>query len=569
MFDAVYKRLDNTRILRKLFIAPTLVTLFMIGTAAIAQYASWQQSTSLDQVANVAFVKQELGALARMEARSSQYNLFRMISWLANSEDHAAAKDSAQAVLAGISEIKQALETLDNTFALIADEHKAVGEARDALKDYAEAVAAVIDMSSDAAMALTFMSGAEVTFSKLDTRLANLQKLEKGQAQSSVDGAKETAAKMTRTFLTMLALAIASALIVTRWMSRLIAQPIVDMIEVMKALSAGNKAVSIPETRRGDEIGSMAKAVLVFREAMIKAETLAAEQTRDNQAKVQRTNRLETSARSFEQNVTGVVRAVSSATVQLESSAQSMSATADQTSQRSVAVASASDEASANVQTVAAAAEELSSSVAEIGRQMIQSNQIAAQAVTEADRTDAAIEGLSAAVQQIGAVVELINQIAGQTNLLALNATIEAARAGDAGKGFAVVALEVKSLATQTAKATDDIAGQIRAVQDATAQSVHAIRGIGRTIRQVSEIATNICFAVEMQTLATQKIARNVQLAASGTSEVSSNIADVTMAAGETGRAACDVLTAAREMTRQTETLQTEVVKFLAEVKAA
>jgi methyl-accepting chemotaxis protein len=569
MFDTLIKRLNDTRILSKLFLAPTLITVFMIVTAAVAQYGSRQQSAALDQVANVAFAKDELGAAARMGGRTAQYNLFRMISWLSNSSDAGKAKDTARAVQQQVAETAATLEKLRTAFAIDADEQKLLGEAVGALKVYSNSVNAVIEMGSDPATALIFMMEAESTFATLEARLDALQQLEKKLARQSVDAAEAAATHTTRIFLGLLVCAVVLAILVTYLVSRMIARPLVRMTGVMTALSAGDSQVAVPETTRGDEIGSMAKAVLVFKETMISAEILAAEKERDQKARVARSNQLEVSARGFDQNVGSVVRAVSAATEQLQSSAQSMSEIAEQASGRATAVASASGEATSNVQAVAAASEELSSSVAEIGRQAQQSSQIVAQAVVDAERTNDTIESLAQAAQRIGDVVKLINHIAGQTNLLALNATIEAARAGEAGRGFAVVASEVKSLATQTAKATDEIAAQINAIQQATGQSVTAIKGIGDTIRRVSEIATSISLAVEQQGVATQEIAHNVHQAALGTSNVSANIAGVTDAAGETGRAATDVLAATQKMALQSETLKAEVARFLAEVKAA
>ena len=569
MFGSLIKRLNDTRILSKLFLAPTLITVFMIVTAAVAQYGSRQQSAALDQVANVAFAKDELGAAARMGARTAQYNLFRMISWLSNSNDAGKAKGTAKAVQQQVVETAATLEKLRTAFVLDADEQKLLGQAVGALKAYSNSVNAVIDMASDPATALIFMMDAEATFATLEGRLDELQHLEKKLARQSVDAAEAAASRTTRIFLGLLVFAVVLAIFVTYLVSRMIARPLVRMTEVMTALSAGDSQVAVPETQRGDEIGSMAKAVLVFKDAMISAEILADEKERDQKARVARANQLEISARGFDQNVGSVVRAVSAATGQLQSSAQSMSEIAEQASGRATAVASASGEATCNVQAVAAASEQLSSSVAEIGRQAQQSSQIVAQAVVDAERTNDTIESLAQAAQRIGDVVKLINHIAGQTNLLALNATIEAARAGEAGRGFAVVASEVKSLATQTARATEEIAAQVSAIQQATGQSVTAIKGIGDTIRRVSEIATSISSAVEQQGVATQEIAHNIHQAAVGTSNVSANIAGVTDAAGETGRAATDVLAATQKMALQSETLQAEVARFLAEVKAA
>ncbi len=262
-------------------------------------------------------------------------------------------------------------------------------------------------------------------------------------------------------------------------------------------------------------------------------------------------------------NVKEVTSIVASASTELQNTAQGMSATAEQTSQQSGAVAAAAEQASANVQTVASAAEELSASIEEVGRQVKESSAIAQSAAHEAEQTNASVEELAEAAEKIGEVVELISDIAAQTNLLALNATIEAARAGDAGKGFAVVANEVKSLASQTAKATGDISSQISAIQSATGNAVSAIRGIGETINKVNEIASTIASAVEEQGAATTEIARNVQEASTGTQEVSSNIVEVQKAAAETGESSNQVLEAAAELSRQSEKLQAEIESFM------
>ena len=232
-------------------------------------------------------------------------------------------------------------------------------------------------------------------------------------------------------------------------------------------------------------------------------------------------------------------------------------------------VAAAAEQASTNAQTVATAAEELSASISEISSQVAQSTKISGKAVETAAATNASVQGLADAAQKIGEVVQLINDIASQTNLLALNATIEAARAGDAGKGFAVVASEVKSLANQTARATEDIAQQVNAIQGATRHAVDSIKGISDTIGQINEIATAIASAVEEQGAATQEIARNIQQASHGTNEVSTNIVEVTKAAGETGSAATQVLAAAGEVSEQSERLKSEVDSFLVAVRAA
>jgi methyl-accepting chemotaxis protein len=354
-------------------------------------------------------------------------------------------------------------------------------------------------------------------------------------------------------------------------LGRGISKPMTAMCAAMRELASGNFDVVLPGLGRKDELGEMAGAVEEFKlEAVAKAERDAATQDAQNKAAgAARRTELIRFADNFEATVGSIVSNVSSSATHLEQAAGTLTRTADTTQALSGQVTSASEDASGKIQSVASATEELSTSVDEIGRQVRESNRIAEAAVRQAQATDERIGRLSRAAQRIGDVVKLITAIAEQTNLLALNATIEAARAGDAGRGFAVVAAEVKSLADQTAKATDEISSHISGMQDATQESVAAIKEIGATIGQISGIASSIACAVEQQGTATQEIARNVQMVAQGTREAAVNIVEVNRGATETGSASGEVLASAKGLSTESARLKTELERFMANIRAA
>ncbi|OEJ64638.1 methyl-accepting chemotaxis protein [Magnetovibrio blakemorei] len=366
-------------------------------------------------------------------------------------------------------------------------------------------------------------------------------------------------------FAVVLSLVVAFAIAIGRGISG----PVNALSVTMRELSGGNKSHDIPGLERGDEVGGMAQAVNIFKQEMIRAEALDEQHKEVERAQKQRAERIAALTQKFDQDAAAMIQTVSSAATELQSSSQSMSGTAEQTMRLSTSVASASEQASANVQTVASAAEELSASISEISRQVSQSSQIAGTAVSEVQGANTKVQGLAEAANKIGAVVALITDIADQTNLLALNATIEAARAGEAGKGFAVVASEVKNLANQTAKATEEISSHISGIQSATQDAVHAIGSIGGIMNQINEISSTIAAAVEEQGAATSEIARNVEQAAIGTKEVTTNTVKVTHGASETGHAAGEVLAASKELSKQSEMLRATVDTFLNDVRSA
>jgi methyl-accepting chemotaxis protein len=353
------------------------------------------------------------------------------------------------------------------------------------------------------------------------------------------------------------------------WLQRDLGQPLHAMTDRMTRLAAGHTDVDVRTTSRIDEVRAIADAVEVFKDALIAKEAADKAAAADATAKMRRSQRLDELTRRFETTVSTLAHGLSTAASQMEATAQTMTASADQSNQQSISAADAAEQTSTNVQAVAIATEELSTSIREIAKQVAQSSGIAGRAAEDACRTDTIVQALAAGAEKIGNVIGLINTIASQTNLLALNATIEAARAGDAGRGFAVVASEVKELANQTTKATEEIAGQVAQIQEDTRHAVLAIQGIAATISEMNAIAAGVATAMEEQGAATSGIARNVQQAAQGTQVVTGNILDVKRGAGETGAAAAQVLSAARELARHSHELGREVDNFLSGVKAA
>ncbi|MCW2242837.1 methyl-accepting chemotaxis protein [Azospirillum canadense] len=387
--------------------------------------------------------------------------------------------------------------------------------------------------------------------------------------QADTDGMIAAANRLVVVQGVLLTLGLLIAVAAVLLTSRSIVRPLSAMTEAMRRLAGGDDGVAIPATGRGDELGLMAKAVLVFRDNMIAAREAAAREEAERDTRARRAQAIEELTGRFDREAGAALGSVSSAAVQMRATASQLAATAEQTSRQSVTVASASEQARANVQTVATATDELAASVEEIGRQVATSTAIAGEAVEKAERADHAMRGLANASAEIVAVIDLITQVASQTRLLALNATIEAARAGEMGKGFAVVAAEVKALADQTTRATDEIAAKIASVRSETDGAVACIGDVMGTIDRINEVAGAIAAAVEQQQAATREIARNIQQAATGTQEVSDTIADVNRAASETGSAARDVLGAAGTLSDQADALRSKVEVFLSAVRAA
>ena len=404
------------------------------------------------------------------------------------------------------------------------------------------------------------IAGIDVLFAEIDKSRTN--------SAVRVNTAVEEASFLSKTSSIVIGLILMALLATMIWFTRWrLGAPLRLLGETMTQLARGDTQVEVPAQDKKDEIGEMARRVQVFKDSMLANEEMAAQQRQEAERKEQRRIALEKVAAGFEGDISNVLDELTEMSKLLDNTSSVMTNIAQDASTKASSITTSAQDASSNVQTVASAAEELSSSIQEIARQVSQSTSTASNAVTEVEHANDKVQGLASAARSIGDVVALITDIADQTNLLALNATIEAARAGDAGKGFAVVASEVKNLANQTTKATEDITQQINGIQNATNDAVLAIENIGGTISNISEITSAIAAAVEEQGAATQEIARNVEQASSGTQEVSANIAQVTQAASETGSSATQILDAAAELGSQSDKLNGEVSNFLVTIR--
>jgi methyl-accepting chemotaxis protein len=562
------KIFNNLRIGRKILSIPLLAILSLLFVGGFYGVSNKSTIHSLEKANSATDTLLQL-RLQDKKLQESKGELLQAFSWKMGYIEDTKVKEKLGSSTKLADEIGATLKQMrSNVLALgiTAKEYDVVSAKQAAYVGSLASTAGMVIL--DVETALIMLNDTFKTIDELNADIGKLVKAAETYNHSTVESLKESLSKSFKMVMGMIVLQMV-ILVVMGWMiGRAIAKPIAKLTTVMSDLASGNMQVSIDGSERNDEVGNMAKAVLFFKENLIKNGRMQEEQKFEQKHQLERAEKLEVLTSGFEKSVLELVDGLASASTELSSTAQTMTTIAEQTATQSSAMTSASKSTAQNIQTVAAASEEMSASIRELSSQVNRTSTASNEAASDVDRASTQIEKLLASSERIGDVVKLIGDIAEQTNLLALNATIESARAGDAGKGFAVVANEVKALASETSKATGEISEQVNSVQNEIRSAVEAIKNIEITIKDVSTASSAIAAAIEEQNSTTEEISRNTQVSATNMEELNRNAASVNEAAQTTGDSASEVLSASEDVSRQTDVLKRSVEAFIAQVKS-